>query len=245
MAHKTLIYTGSDMRDSSLRCVDLLHSSIRRHNDEENTDFLVVSNKKPTKTIPYDVIVDDESLSSQHAVFLRYSSKIPSGYDYYIYLDSDILFEQPVDELIQESNWIASVAIESSQPMMMSPWHSHHPQMKSIHYPCLNSGQFGFRSVSFLGLVRDEFHPKMMDSSSPTECARHEQSCFNYACSKKWGSLNFSILTDRLSLSPEQDTNRKDKTIFHFAGFSADGMAHKYERMLSFSNKYERKPNAK
>lgn len=216
------------MRDSSLACIDLLYSSIRRHNNKEESDFLIVANNNRVDASPHNVVVD-LSFPSQYPGFLKYSPKIPAGYDYYLYLDSDILFEESVQQLIPKENRIACVVIESNTPMMQSDWHRH-PHMSGGDYPCLNAGQFGFRCVSFLKLVCDEFDFKLVSHASALECAKHEQSSFNFACSKKWDSLDFDLLTNRVSIAPERDPN---KPILHFTAFGND-MIHKYQRMLLF-----------
>lgn len=232
---KILVYTCNDLQHS-LPCVDLLYNSLLKNNTSDSFDFAVVCNNRSHQKVDYNVLYD-ESYPQQFVGFTRYSSVIPSGYDFYLYLDSDILFYDKIENVLpSEYNGIC-VATEGNNLMINSPyWHSYgyvdKINKKGNHRPCVNSGEFSFgKSSNLLSMVRENLMSLYSHEFDSMTCAMYEQSSYNYTMIDLWDCVNTSKLTSKLSFCPEKDSH--DKTIFHFAGFQ-EGMIHKHQRMMNF-----------
>jgi len=233
---KTLVYTCNDLQHS-LPCVDLLYNSLLKNNTSGSFDFAVVCNNRSHQKVDYNVLYD-ESCPPQYIGFLKYSSVISDEYDYYVYLDSDILFYDQLNTILPDGDKLVCVALEGKSSMIDSPqWHSfcYGDRIRSSgqNRNCINAGQFSFhKSSRILSLVRNNLATIPIHSFNSFNCAMSEQSSFNYTISQIWDCADTEKLTSRLSTSPETQ-NSSDKTIFHFAGFH-EGMIHKHERMINF-----------
>lgn len=228
---KILVYTCSDFSPYAKECIDLLYASIYNKN---KFDFAVVTNNlNAPKT--FNIIYDDSKIN--FVVDLRYSSKLPKDYDRYIYLDSDILFYGDV-ELLYDSSKEHSIVTEPTS--MAGEWYSY-PFSDSLHkekeskLEALNSGTFSFTDTSFLSEVR-EFLSKDT-KSSPSESAKFEQACYNYAMCKK---LNYDFskahkLNDFVQLFAQYNPVSINKKLYHFNGFSGN-MVEKYRLMVHYFN---------
>lgn len=223
---KTLVYTISDFKVGALECISLLYKSIKG----SDFDFCVVSNKRP-ENCPFNVVVD--STERAYVGFLKYSPKVPSGYDRYLYLDSDILFFDKVDSFFSEKPF--SVVLEKLQ--MSDEWFNYFRSGEDFsQYKGINAGSFGFYDYSFLARVRKLFEPFV--SGDVHRDARLEQSSFNYAVLKTI-SGQFSLLNDfsEESLLFAQADSPLDKKLYHFCGFSNE-MLSKYYKMKQTYDKY-------
>lgn len=244
---KTLVYTCNDLRHST-PCVDLLYSSLMEHNEKGSFDFAVLCDDRNHERVDYEVLYD-YSYPPQFTGSLRYSSLIPKGYDYYLYLDSDILFYDKIENVLPVDGKCVNAVWEGQDLMYKSCWHNHGFEEKitpSDHdKPCINSGQFSFTGqCDLLSQVRDNMMSLPIfadkDHNYPVhECAMYEQSSFNYTLLGMWNDVDFHRMTNRVSLRPESETNFR-KTVFHFNGFH-EGMTRKHHRMCSFAQHYKSK----
>lgn len=228
---KTLLYTVSDFKNNALDCINLLLSNIKN----KDFDFAIVSNKN--HTCQYPVIVDDKPYN--YIGFLKYSEYIPSGYDQYIYLDSDILFFGNIIDLFHSEK---QFSIVKEKLLMNTEWFKY-PYLNSLEYISqagstlgLNAGTFAYKNIDFLSKVRYLFEPFISQDTHVD--ARLEQSSYNLALSS---IVNFDFsqchdLTDTTVLFADQFDYQKDKTIYHFCGFSNE-MQSKLFKMKKFYDK--------
>lgn len=243
---KTLVYTCNDLRHS-LPCVDLLYSSLLENNSSDSFDFVVLCNSKDHLRTDYKVLYD-ESYPPQYLGFLKYSSSIPTNYDFYVYLDSDILFYSRLNEILPSTEKTLCVASEGNAFMIDSDWHSHGYNDKLLLLgqpkPCINAGQFSFRgSCNLTSLVRNNMETTLKSITSyqnlPSHyCAMYEQSSFNYTLISMWDNIDLNKIGSRLSVRPEQEL-QSGKSIFHFTGFH-DGMITKNNRMKNFIQQHQK-----
>jgi lipopolysaccharide biosynthesis glycosyltransferase len=225
---KTFLYTVSDFKNGALECIDLLIDNLK----DRDFDFAIISNKNTD--CKYDVIIDSKDY--QYIGFLKYSEKIPEGYDQYIYLDSDILYFGEIKDLFNESK---EFSIVKEKLLMSNEWFKY-PYNNSFDYINeansnlgLNAGTFCYKNISFLNSVRELYTPFI--SQDIHLDARLEQSSYNLALSK---SVDFDFskchdLTDKTVLFADQYPFSKEKTIYHFCGFSNE-MNSKFFKMKNF-----------
>lgn len=246
MSHKILIYTVSDFKEKAVECIEMLFESFLE-NDEPNVDLAIISNtkNKPYKKInkKIHVIYDDDPHSEEFVGFLKFSDKIPDGYDYYIYLDSDILFYGKSTDLYK-MNYDFSM-VREHWVRMNNPWfcYKYAPQedlLKMETLDGINSGTFGFKQLSFLKKVRD-LYVKHITEKNVMKNIMLEQSSFNYALCKE---LDFNFekvldLTDKTLLFAQKGDVQKEKIIYHFNGF-LNQMMSKYTMMKEFSSKIKK-----
>lgn len=223
---KTLVYTISDFKPHALDCISLLYKSMQG----SDFDFCIVSNKR-LENCPFNVIIDP--IERAYVGFLKYSPRVPSGYDRYLYLDSDILFFDKVNSFFSDKPF--SVVLEKLQ--MSDEWFNYFRSGEDFsQYKGINAGSFGFYDYSFLARVRKLFEPFI--SGDVHRDARLEQSSFNYAVLKTIGG-DFSLLEDfsQQSLLFAQSNSPLNKKLYHFCGFSNE-MSSKYYKMKQIYDKY-------
>jgi lipopolysaccharide biosynthesis glycosyltransferase len=224
---KILLYTVSDFKPYSTECIKLMISSFSNLNFE----FKIVTSNHEYKEYE-DVIFDDSE--NCYVGFLKYSKNIPSGYDQYVYLDSDILFFGEIDNLFSEKEY--SCVVESLP--MTNEWflyknHSEEHLKKIKQLNGFNAGTFCFKNISFLKKIRDAFEPYI--SQNIHSDARLEQSSFNFILSKE---INFDItqaydLTSLTQLFADANPYNEFKKLYHFCGFSNE-MHSKFYKMKKF-----------
>jgi hypothetical protein len=220
---KTLLYTVSDFKEGAIDCIEMLFQNMSF--SDTDTDICVIANKQ-NPSCKYQVIVDDSF--QDYAGFLKYSKKIPKGYDQYIYLDSDILFFGDVLDLFDERNF--SLVLE---PYTMDwscgqkrQWFLY-PYDQSIAYrerasslPAVNAGSFAFKDIEFIEFVRKSFLSRSY--SNVVQAAILEQSCFNYGLYKMCGFNNgdFFDMSFFSVLHAKEKDFQTHKKLYHFCGFS-------------------------
>lgn len=243
---KICLYTISDLNAESIQCVDMLYDSIfsQEINKQYNIDFYIVSNKLPNKNIKYNCILSE--YGDSHIVYSRYTSNLPSGYDKYIYLDSDILFFDDILSII-DNRYEFGLVTEGTIGSMNEAWWKYpfsneedtqiFKSLKGI-----NSGTFVLSNKEHLTEVSKLFIPylHLWQNKDGNENAMFEQSCFNYFIAKKCGITlnNCYILTDKVELFCA-DKPPNHKKIYHFTGFGL-GMSKKLEYMQKLKLLYEK-----
>lgn len=225
---KTFLYTVSDFKNGALECIDLLINNIK----DRDFDFAIISNK--TISCKYKVIADEKDY--QYIGFLKYSEKIPKGYDQYIYLDSDILYFGHSKDLVDDSK---EFSIVKEKLLMNNEWFKY-PYNDSFEYinkaglnAGLNAGTFAYKNISFLQHVRNLYEPFISQDTHLD--ARLEQSSYNFALSRE---VNFDFnkchdLTSKTVLFADQHPFSAEKSIYHFCGFSNE-MNSKFSKMKKF-----------
>lgn len=233
---KCCIYTVSDFSEKSSECIDLLYDSLLKKNKINTFDFYVVTNKN-IKNNKYKII--QESINSNYIGWIKYTENLPDGYDFYLYLDSDILFYENVEnifrkkqisivyEMLPMSNiWFSSSIANYEEKMHMS-------QLKGV-----NAGTFCYENKEFVKeinkLIKIEYYAENIYTQ-----AQIEQSTFNY---KIFNILKTDkqILNDITSIvSLHANDLVKNKYIYHFCGFNGK-MEDKYIRMKKFISKNEK-----
>jgi len=233
----TLVYTCNDLSKNSpsLGCLELLYQSLLTKNNTTEFEFLVLTNNKNAEQISHTVVYDDE-FGEVFPGYLKFTRKLPSGYDRYLYLDSDILFYEKIENVMPSDSPIC-VMKESECPMFDSDWHRYHQLDENTlrshaNKWCVNSGQFSFKRESNLTESVRRYLFVNRDLVYSHDHAKNEQSSFNRYLLDVWDAVDFSKFGDRVTLTPEIETT---KSIFHFAGFSS-GMQSKLHRMNNFSH---------
>ena len=230
---KTLLYTISDFKEDAIDCIRMMRNSI----SDNNFDFAIIATKKID--CEYEIIVD-ESVDN-YIGFLKYSPKVPTGYDQYIYLDSDILFFGPISSFY--SNQEFSIVFEDLKMNSLCSagkfWFKYpHDSSESYTHNIenlygINAGSFAFKNTSFLSNVRFFFEKfKLNDILSN---AILEQSSFNYALCIQ-NNFDFSKcldFTNKAVIHAKPNSFNIDKKLYHFNGFT-NGMIHKKEIMKKF-----------
>lgn len=227
---KTLVYTISDFKPHALDCISLLKKSLSGY-----FDFCIISNKRP-ENCPFKVVVDP--VYYDYIGFLKYSPLVPSGYDRYLYLDSDILYFDNTEKFFSEKDM--SLVLETLP--MSDEWFNYFRSGEDFSsYKGINAGSFGFNNYSILSQVRNLFEPFI--SGNVHQDARLEQSSFNYAVMKTINK-DFSLINDmsKDSVLFAHAGSPLDKKLYHFCGFSNE-MASKYDKMKQFYDNYSLRTN--
>jgi lipopolysaccharide biosynthesis glycosyltransferase len=237
---KILLYTVSDFNPSTLDCIDLLVQSI----GAQEYDFCILSNKNyQTK---YQVFYD-ESYRCSYIGGLKYNTQIlPKNYDYYIYLDSDILYFDSLDKLLPHNH---ELSIVSEYPLLVkaSDWfhygYSHYVEENLIsnffNSIGLNAGTFAYHQskISYIEDIYKTFLKALESVKKNT--GRLEQSVFNYMMHKytNFNSSSYNNLSNFTQLHAHKFDPSKNKTLYHFCGFFGQ-METKYQNMKVFYDKY-------
>jgi len=236
--NKVFIYTVSDFKPGSIECIEMLFSPFLKENSNV-IDLNIIADRQPYKEIDKRIkLIEDNSENANKFIgFLKFSTKIPHGYDYYIYLDSDILYYGKSSDLYN-NNCDFSI-VREDWVKMTHPWHFYQKSTqeeseKMNNLNGINSGTFGFKDIGFLEKVRKLYENDItLDVMSNIKL---EQSSFNYAICKE---LDFNIdnrvldLTNKTLLFATGKQFNKEKTIYHFNGFT-NTMSGKTSSMKSF-----------
>jgi hypothetical protein len=215
-----------------------MYRSLFTKNNSDEFDFLVVTNNQNAEQIPHTIVYDGE-FPIEYAGYLKYSSKLPAHYDNYLYLDSDVLFYEKIENVIPSDSLICAMK-ESDCPMFDNEWHRYRrldEKTLQLHANkwCVNAGQFSYKRESKLTENVRKYLCTNNNLINSCDHAKNEQSSFNRYLLDVWDEINFSKLTNAVTLFPEREPS---KTIFHFIGFSSEGMYAKMRRMVTFASQH-------
>lgn len=236
---KIFLYTISNFAEQAINCIDLLFTSI---NFDISTDFSIISNQHYNSK--YNIIIDETLPSNEYIGCLKYSSMIPDYYDYYIYLDSDILYFDKISKLI-DYNKVFTITKEQHL-INNSPWHLfpyvENQEEKILLQKCqaLNAGSFGFHKSQLYILQKiSDLYLKFYSKNNINYNAMLEQSIYNYIV---YSSNNFKTdllydITDMVELFAASKSRIPNKTLYHFCYFTNE-MSTKYKNMEKFYNEY-------
>jgi hypothetical protein len=235
---KYLVYTISDLRDSSVKCIDLLYESLTTEN--KNFDFYIVTNNPNYKNIQlsdnYNVIYDNIN-NSPYIGWLKYTNKLPDNYKNHFYFDSDILCYEKLENLSTGKNIsvIKENHLMSSSEWFKYPFAKEEDKLKFNIVNGLNAGSFVFKNISFLNQVIEKSKPFDIGTTNLESQAMFEQSCFNYTCFESLLNNEYDDITSfiRIFAGPEPT----EQKIYHFCGWQGH-MDNKYSRMKIFHEKY-------
>ena len=240
-----LVYTISDFKNDSLKCIDLLYASLLYKNKKENFDFAIVSNVKTPENYNPEYNIIYEECNHKYIGMLKYSRTLPSGYKAYIYLDNDILFYEDVSNIIKEADF--SLVLENKP--MSDKWfcnplatEEEKAQMRNIYG--INAGSFTFKDVNFTNEVRKLYDTYDVETLPLDEQGYFEQSALNYTLFHLLRTKSFYNFK-HIMLMPVypgyEDEATYDGLIchkaFHFCGFVGT-MTTKLERMQKVFQKY-------
>ncbi len=237
---KKLVYTVSDLEESSIGCIHLLYNSLLLTNSESDFDFLVITNNKAQSNLNRQWMVVKVECTKTFVGWARYfDDVIPTGYENYYYFDSDILCYESLDNL---KSFDSEFSFMFEEGIISTDWHlypfSTESEIKEFKKNrALNSGTFVFKNLELLKEVRCLFNKFDFNTKSSEKHAQFEQSCFNYVVYKKYLNRNIFRLDELIKLFPEELTSHN---IYHFCGFTGN-MNSKYERMMEFDKIYRRK----
>jgi hypothetical protein len=236
---KILLYTISDFKPYALECIELLLQSITF---DISCDFCIVSNTKNTDT--KHKIITDNSLESPYIGYIKYSPSLPNNYDYYLYLDSDILYFDKISKLlpinsdfmivkenrkIGTDNWYYFQYVESKDSETLQ------------NSQAVNAGSFCYTNnqIRFINEIY-ELYGKYYKNNIDHD-VRLEQSIYNYIINKK---NNYQLnhchdITHIVELYAGVKPIDFNKKLYHFCGFTNE-MFSKFHYMKEFYDKYKR-----
>ena len=169
------------------------------------------------------------NLKSFNIIYTKYTELLPDTYDYYIYLDSDILFFDKLESIISDKDY--SIVTEKKIGQIKdNPWFAYRnatneEKLDFTKIAPINAGTFAFSKFT------------IFTQFSAIENVQFEQSCFNYSIYKLCG-INYDScydISDKIELFAKTITN---KQVYHFCGFTNE-MASKYIRMKNFYDQYQ------
>jgi hypothetical protein len=235
---KTFLYTISDFKENAIDCINLLLSSITFNID---VDFAIVSNKTPSQSIKYNIVFDD-SIQSEYIGQLKYSKKIPQNYDYYIYLDSDILYFDQISKLIDTTK--AFTIVRENYKIQKNPWHyfQYAPEKDKsdiINAEALNAGSFAFSASQYSAIEEMYDLCTKYYKNDIYHDVRLEQCIYNYVIHK---ATQFNLnhchdITGSVELFASNKNKIPNKSLYHFCGFD-NTMKSKITNMRTFYDKY-------
>jgi len=239
---KLLLYTISDLGADSIRCIDLLLSSIVY---DIEYDFYIISNKPSPNRITHNLIIDDV-LPSNYIGYLKYSEKLPDNYDYYIYLDSDILYFDKLSELIDRTKEFSVVTenyIVGDSEWFYFKYHDL-DKPNTINFKksnALNAGSFAFNRSSKNTVHKAHSLYRKYHNNDIDHDVKLEQCIFNYIIHS---NTNYTLdncfnITNTVELFASNKSPKENKKLYHFCGFTNE-MGSKYQSMKEFYDKYQK-----
>jgi hypothetical protein len=236
---KICLYTITDFSEGAVECIDLLLNSIVK---DINYDFYILTNLE--KKSKYSTIKDD-SLDG-YLGFLKYSPQIPNYYDYYIYLDSDILYFDTISSLLPIDKKFTIVT--ENMNIGTHEWfyfkNIDDPKQDSILQNCraLNAGSFVFRNDHLFTIHNIYNFYKKYYINNVSHDVKLEQTIFNHII---YQYLDYSLsecndITHKTQLFASGEKQISNKVLYHFCGFTNE-MNSKYKNMKHFYDNY-RKP---
>lgn len=235
---KVLLYTISDFKPYSIECIDLLLRSIIT---DIYYDFAIISNQSTHISTNHNIIVDNNINHSY--IYLKYSKQIPKNYDYYIYLDSDILYFDKISKLLPLYKQFTIV--KENMKIEKNPWFYYPFNIDPIedeliqNSEAINAGSFAYNNnqLSIIHTIYDMCIKHHNDD--PLHNAKLEQSSFNYIVNK---NNNFDLsncydITDATMLFASNKKPDTNKVLYHFCGFTGE-MITKYVNMKKFYELY-------
>jgi hypothetical protein len=227
---KYLIYTVSDFTDCAEECISILYDSILKQNTKSDFDFVVVTNKSTQSK--FNLLIDD-SMESNYVGWLKYTNKLPEGYDGYLYLDSDIIFYEKIKNMF--GSHPISVIYENhpmSSSWFMFDMATNQEKQEMININGCNAGTFSFTNKTTLEEINSICKLVNIENLNKEDQAKIEQTCFNYFIFKLHRQqILINDITPFIQLHVQE--KQKNKSIFHFCGFDGS-MINKYKRMKEF-----------
>jgi len=236
---KILLYTISDFKPYSVECINLLLSSIE---GDMHYDFAVISNNKSKIDTNLDIILDTD-LNSRYVGYLKYSPKIPTTYDYYIYLDSDILYFDKISNLLPISKNFTIV--QENNQINKNDWYYFKylkdPEEDLIlqNSKAVNAGSFAYSKNNLEAIKEIYYLYKTYYQNNMFHDVQLEQSIYNYIVNKtnNFDLSNCKDITDTTLLFASNKQPRSDKKLYHFCGFTNE-MESKYRSMKKLYELY-------
>lgn len=227
---RVLVYTATDFNEESHKCIDMLVANMTLPG---NVDFCVMSNKPGPEGFSHKVVVDPKDYL--YGGFLKYSELIPKGYDYYLFLDPDIIyFGNPMDLIDPTKDF--TIVTEGYHDMSRE-WFQYKraPNVDRLKFAMLkglNAGTFGFKDLGFTVKIRSLFEPHIQ--TILLDDAILEQSSYNYGICL---ATNFEMdrchdIAQKVQLFAGYNEFNLSKQLHHFCGFNKS-MVDKYREMAS------------
>jgi hypothetical protein len=234
---KILLYTICDFKPYAINCIELLLKSITF---DIEYDFLIVSNKINNDT-NYRVITES-SIQSEYIGYVKYSPLIPNNYDYYVYLDADILYFDKISKLlstnanftivkencnIDKNDWYYFKYVDVQESQVLQNSHA------------VNAGSFCYtqNQIEHINQIYKLYVKHCKNNINHD--VRLEQSIYNYIVNKvnNYDLKDCYDITDKVQLYAGTKPMCKNKTLHHFCGFTNE-MYTKYITMKNFYDQY-------
>jgi hypothetical protein len=235
---KTLVFTVSDLRETSIGCINLLYESLLKKNSRDDFDFAVVTNidNNVVPNLNRDFIFINQPMSYSYIGWLKFTNQLPNGYDYYLYLDSDILCFESLEYIKGD----AEITVVYEEIPMTNEWFwfndaTDEEKELMLNHKGINAGTFGFRNMDFMNKL-SETMSKYNFSQTPTlEQAKFEQTILNYVMFNQLQHNKPKDITEKVLLHAKEELN--SHTIYHFCGFDGH-MDKKFSRMKIVTDKF-------
>lgn len=237
MNGKKLVYTVSDLRETSIGCINLLYESLLKKNKKSDFDFAVVTNADTSRfELNPDFITIQQQMHYSYVGWLKFTNKLPDNYDSYLYLDSDILCFDYLEELMSE----ADVTIVYEDLPMTNEWFWYNnasPEEKALMLESkgINAGTFGFREMNFMNRLYDTMNQYDFSLTPTLEQAKMEQRILNYVMLTEIQTKKPQDITKKVLLHAKEEYGAH--TIYHFCGFDGH-MDKKFARMKIVMDKF-------
>lgn len=239
---KICLYTVSNFNSGSLDCINLLISSIT---DNNYTFYILSNNSSPYSNTNHNIVYDTE-VASDYVGYLKYSPSLPKDYDYYVYLDSDILFFDTISSLIcinKEFSIVREKCLvsENKEWFYFNYLSDKEDIYKTQNAQALNAGSFAFRNDQFAVIEKIYNYYKTHHNHNTNHNVRLEQSIYNFVINKQsdYTLQNCYDITDKTLLFASGKDKINNKTLYHFCGYTNE-MITKYNNMKVFYDKYKK-----
>lgn len=238
---KICLYTVSNFNPGSLDCINLLIDSIT----DNDYNFYILSNNTFYSNTNYNIVYDT-TIVSDYVGYLKYSPNIPKDYDYYVYLDSDILLFDKISSLVC-ANKEFSIVREKCLVSENKEWFyfNHILDREDIYKiqnaQALNAGSFAFRHDQFSVIEKIYTYYKTYHNHNTNHNVRLEQGIYNFVINKHsdYQLKNCYDITDKAVLFASNKEFIDNKTLYHFCGYTNE-MITKYNNMKAFYDKYKK-----
>lgn len=242
---KCFIYTVSNFRPGATECLRHWIECVGFSNP--NSDIAVYTDKNSLVIPEFLSGVTILSSDAEHHPVQNKYAFMPSGYDLYVYMDSDILCYANFESVSSvDADLGVVIEHEKGGGKWHSPIHSEMPDQSCA----LNAGQFFFRSPDHMKLIHEKLQKVYDDYEFENDLHRiaKEQGEFNYQvqCNSHYQKTDYNVFTEMTQLaastvvkSPTSEILAGGKKVFHFTGSFGVGMNGKSSMMQEFRNTHE------
>lgn len=233
-----LFYTISNLTDDSIKCIELLYKSLKLKISDVNFKIVVDSRNSNNKIAPYILdkilFIDMSKYEYNHIFCLKFVKEIfDQPYDYFCYLDSDILYFLDNYSFSPYYNYFCYEGGQLISKFFSMYWPSDFVIDKRANIG-INAGFFAINKET--GFLLHDFMKNYLYTSKNTKWWIEQnmfnlfiyQQMFSGIHKHKW--IDYS---NKIKLFAEPHTKFIDNRMYHFCG-KVGNMELKYNRMNNF-----------